>query len=102
MMDTKDKEIARLLQKDLPEAGKDAWFTRKVLNRLPRRHSQVSPVEWGCIITVSLLLVAAFIIESANIMNSQQLFVRDILIMATLTMMSLGVAGWIIKPYIRN
>ena len=30
-----DKELARLLKEQLPEAGRNEWFTRKVMNRLP-------------------------------------------------------------------
>lgn len=101
-MDTQDKEIARLFQRDLPQAGRDPWFTRKVLNRLPRRRSHTSPLEWGCIIAACLLLTTAFIVESTSIIKSQELLVGDILIMATLTMLSLGVAGWIVSPYLRN
>lgn len=102
MMDTTDKDIARLLQHKLPEAGHDPWFKSKVLNRLPRRRSQTSPVEWVCIAAVCVLLLVALVIEGFNIIGSQQILVRDIVIMSSLTMISLGVGGWIISPYIRN
>lgn len=103
MMDKQDKEIARLFKQELPAAGNDPWFTRKVMNRLPHRQSRrMSPVEVACIIAVCLLIVVAFVIEGTIIMSSQQIFVRDIVVMSTLTMMSLGVGGWIISPYLKN
>ncbi len=102
MMDKQDKEIARLLQQELPAAGKDPWFTRRVMNRLPRQQRRMSPVEVACIIAVCLLLVVAFVIEGTIIISSQQIFVRDIVVMSMLTMMSLGVGGWIISPYLKN
>ncbi len=101
-MDKQDKEIARLLQQELPAAGKDPWFTRRVMNRLPRQQRRMSPIEVACIIAVCLLIVVAFIIEGTIIISSQQIFVRDIVVMSMLTMMSLGVGGWIISPYLKN
>ncbi|MBD5197581.1 MAG: DUF5056 domain-containing protein [Bacteroidales bacterium] len=102
MMDKPDKEITRLFKQDLPQAGRDPWFTRRVMNRLPRRQQRMSPVEVACIIAVCLLIVTAFIIEGTMIISSQQILVRDVVIMSTLTMMSLGVGGWIISPYLKN
>ena len=39
-----DNELRRMLQQELPEAGSDEWFTRKVMNRLPEK--QPSSVSW--------------------------------------------------------
>ena len=36
-----DKQIARLLDAQLPQNRIDPWFTRKVLNRLPPKRKKV-------------------------------------------------------------
>jgi membrane protein YqaA with SNARE-associated domain len=33
-----DDKIAKLLKEQFPEAGKNEWFTPRVLNRLPDKH----------------------------------------------------------------
>ena len=101
-MNTQDKKIAEIFQSNLPEAGRDEWFVRKVLNRLPARHRRMSPIELGCIIAACIALVVAFVIEGATIIHSQQLLVRDVVFVAALTLMSLGVVGWIVSPYLKN
>lgn len=102
MIDKQDKEIARLFKQQLPNAGRDPWFTRRVMNRLPRRNSHMSTAEVVSIIVSCVLIAAAFIVEGAILITTQQIFVRDIVIMSMLTMMSLGVAGWIVSPYLKN
>lgn len=52
-MNMTDKEFSDMLKRDLPQAPRSEWFTRKVINRLPRRTPP--PVErW----TYALALMA--------------------------------------------
>ena len=37
---TDDMELSRLLKEQLPEAGRNEWFTRKVMNRLPEKQQR--------------------------------------------------------------
>ncbi|MEF9924633.1 MAG: hypothetical protein RR854_08695 [Muribaculaceae bacterium] len=46
MEDNNDTYLKEYLKKELPQAGKDEWFTRKVMNRLPDKKRNYAWIEY--------------------------------------------------------
>ena len=79
-----DIELARMLKEQLPEAGRNEWFTRKVMNRLPEK--QHRNLHW--LLTVAF--VAAFVLclggwaYFLHNLNWQVILVHDVVTLASL------------------
>ncbi len=57
-----DCKLREAFHKGLPDAPVTAWFTRKVMNRLPpRRRRIINGVEWGTYGVAALILIAYWI-----------------------------------------
>ena len=97
-----DKKISELLQKELPEAGKDQWFTKRVLNRLPPYKPRYSIGEKVLTTLCCLILLVGLILESVHIATSPVLLVGDLMMMGVLFVSSLALAGWIVYPLLKN
>ena len=79
-----DKELARLLKEQLPEAGRNEWFTRKVMNRLPEKQQRSFGWLLQVAFTVSIILCLAGWAYFLSNLNLQIILVRDVVTLATL------------------
>lgn len=79
-----DIELARMLKEQLPEAGRNEWFTRKVMNRLPEK--QHRDMQWLLTAAFAVALVLclggwAYFIKNLNL---EVILVRDVVTLASL------------------
>ena len=79
-----DKELARLLKEQLPEAGRNEWFTRKVMNRLPEKQQRSFGWLLPLAFAVSIILCLAGWAYFLSNLNLQIILVRDVVTLATL------------------
>ncbi|WP_278744462.1 hypothetical protein [Muribaculum intestinale] len=80
-----DDALRRAFQKGLPDAPVTAWFTRKVMNRLPpRRRRMLNGMEWGAYGVAILVLALYWIGWISHIMSKGMVTVGDIGDMAVL------------------
>lgn len=69
-----DMEFMHLLKDNTPETAENPWFTRKVMNRLPQKHSHatfwVSVIGYGlCTLLVILCWCSYFIHLNVNLIT---------------------------------
>lgn len=79
-----DKELARLLKEQLPEAGRNEWFTRKVMNRLPEKQQRSFGWLLQVAFALSIILCLAGWAYFLSNLNLQIILVRDVVTLATL------------------
>ena len=79
-----DKELARLLKEQLPEAGRNEWFTRKVMNRLPEKQQRSFGWLLPLAVTVSIILCLVGWVYFLHNLNLEIILVRDVVTLATL------------------
>lgn len=83
-LDNDDIEFARILKEIQPEAGRNEWFTRKVLNRLPEKQQRsfgwLLPVAFA----VALIICLAGWVYFLHNLNLEIILVRDVVMLATL------------------
>lgn len=79
-----DKELARLLKEQLPEAGRNEWFTRKVMNRLPEKQQRSFGWLLQVAFTVSIILCLVGWVYFLHNLNLEIILVRDVVTLATL------------------
>ena len=79
-----DKELARLLKEQLPEAGRNEWFTRKVMNRLPEKQQRSFGWLLPLAFTVSIILRLVGRVYFLHNLNLEIILVRDVVTLATL------------------
>ena len=79
-----DKELARLLKEQLPEAGRNEWFTRKVMNRLPEKQQRSFGWLLPLAFTVSIILCLVGWVYFLHNLNLEIILVRDVVTLATL------------------
>lgn len=94
-----DAEISALLQKELPEANANPWFTPRVMNRLPEqsRWGRISIWQWICYI----LGVAGFIaagVMSARWMIHTELTLATLMTVAFISLLAITCAGVVMAP----
>lgn len=79
-----DKELARLLKEQLPEAGRNEWFTRKVMNRLPEKQQRSFGWLLQVAFALSIILCLAGWVYFLHNLNLEIILVRDVVTLATL------------------
>ncbi|MDE5704683.1 hypothetical protein [Muribaculum sp.] len=80
-----DDALRSAFHKGLPDAPVTAWFTRKVMNRLPpRRRRLLNGMEWSAYGVAILVLAVYWISWISRIMNKGTVTVGDIGDMAVL------------------
>lgn len=82
-----DAEISAILNKELPEASSNPWFTPRVMNRLPEqsRWSRISLWQWICYLLGFVGVIAAGVISSQWLVRSDV----SVASLATVAFMSL-------------
>ncbi len=68
-----DAEITALLDKEMPQANDNPWFTPRVMNRLPEqsRWGRISLWQWVCYILGVAALIAAAVISGKWFIHSE-------------------------------
>ena len=80
---TDDMELSRLLKEQLPEAGRNEWFTRKVMNRLPEKQQRSFGWLLPLAFTVSIILCLVGWVYFLHNLNLEIILVRDVVTLAT-------------------
>ena len=89
-----DDRLRKLFRKELPDAPRSLWFTRKVMNRLPERRGRaVSILEIVVGVIAAIVLVAYWIGFYRSIASSQVITVGDVCFVAVLMIMTLSLVG---------
>ena len=86
-----DKELARLLKEQLPEAGRNEWFTRKVMNRLPEKQQRSFGWLLPLAFTVSIILCLVGWVYFLHNLNLEIIIEREVVTIATLFATTVGV-----------
>ena len=81
---TDDMELSRLLKEQLPEAGRNEWFTRKVMNRLPEKQQRSFGWLLQVAFALSIILCLVGWVYFLNNLNLEIILVRDVVTLATL------------------
>ena len=81
---TDDMELSRLLKEQLPEAGRNEWFTRKVMNRLPQQQQRSFGWLLPLAFTVSIILCLVGWLFFLHNLNLDIILVRYVVTLATL------------------
>lgn len=86
-----DIEFGQLLKRYQPQVGKNEWFTRKVMNRLPeRRHSirWIQPAVFVvCFIICALSWGYLFITQDYNVILVKDLVAFGAVLVATIVLL---------------
>lgn len=101
-IDDDDIELARMLKEQLPEAGRNEWFTRKVMNRLPEK--QHRSLHWLLTVAsaVALMLCLAGWAHFLHNLNLQVILVRDVVTLASLFAATVAVIWQLIHPILSS
>ena len=87
---TIDKKLREAFDAKLPQASHNAWFTRKVLNRLPdKRKNRASIIEYAGFALAAIALIAFWIASISTVLNNTFITVNDLATFATLTAMTI-------------
>lgn len=93
-----DKDLKLLLKGDIPEAPRNEWFTRKVLNRLPPRRPEVSIIEKWVFLIVFIGVTVWVTLLANHILTSPVLYVRDFVMMGLSVFVFIALSAWILIP----
>lgn len=94
-----DAKLRRAFHQGLPDAPVTAWFTRKVMNRLPpRRRQLMNGVEWIAYAVAAIILVAYWIGWIKGIIDRGVVTVADLGDMALLLGFTLLPVAAIMAP----
>lgn len=102
-MDNLDKRISDMLKHDLPDAERNPWFVRRVMNRLPEKRlfNRMSIVETICYVVAILGLVSAWAYAIRQAIDGG--LTNQIMILSgLLTLLSLFVIGFLALPALRK
>ncbi len=95
-----DNELRRMLQQELPEAGSDEWFTRKVMNRLPEKQpSSVSWIERLGFLMAGIVLIVLWVLFGRSIVSSSALTVADLLVYGSFFALGVSLAVGMLRPF---
>ena len=102
-MDNLDKRISDMLKHDLPDAERNPWFVRRVMNRLPEKHlwHRMTIVETICYAVAILGLVAAWAYAIRQTIEGG-LTTQIMILSGLLTLLSLFVIGFFALPSLRK
>lgn len=99
MLSPEDRHIAEKLNTELPEAGENPWFTRRVVNRLPEksRPARISLCQW----VFYLLGAITFVISiplMAKWLGSSEFSLHTLVAVISLSLLILFCAGIYLVP----
>lgn len=94
-----DQEMRRRFKDELPVAGGDEWFTRKVMNRLPdKRPSSVSWIERLGFLIAGIVLAVLWMLFGREVVSSGTITIADILIYGSFLALGASLAIGMLRP----
>lgn len=96
------EKVGVLLRKEMPEARRDEWFTRKVRNRLPPRRNPAHRWEQWVVVFLFVALGIGVAFEAVHLYHSPVIYVKDLVMMGLYMFSFLGVSLWQLMPMLRN
>lgn len=97
-----DDNLKKLFQDGLPEAPNSQWFTRKVINRLPRRHNSHAEIIEYCGFIVATIILGAFWFMSIKSSIGRSITVGDLLNYAIMTAMTIGLTTGFLISHVKK
>lgn len=94
-----DAEISSLLEKELPRANSNPWFTPRVMNRLPEksRWARISIWQWVCYILGVAGFIATGVISSHWLVRTD-LSLATIMVVASMSLIAVTCAAVMMVP----
>lgn len=98
-----DKKIRRLMLSQLPEAPRDQWFVRRVMNRLPQPQNIMSRIEWIAYALSAVILCIYWGVFFAELSDtSVRVSIHTIVFYVALSAMAMSLLYSLISPIIRS
>lgn len=95
-----DRMLRLRIQSELPQAGRDEWFTRKVMNRLPEKQpSSVSWIEKLGFLLAGVVLVILWMLFGRNVIASGAVTVVDIIIYGSFLAIAASLVVGMLRPF---
>lgn len=103
MKDKNDIYLKELFQKELPQAPRSPWFTKKVINRLPDKSpTAYTWVEYLSYILSGSGLVVAWFMLLHHIDTKEIIELSDILGFAIIIVMGISIALSFMSPWVKK
>lgn len=103
MEDKNDIYLKELFRKELPQAPRNPWFVKKVLNRLPDKSPKAYTwVEYLSYLLSVIGLVVAWFLVLHNIDTKDAIGVSDIVGFAVIMAMGMCVTLSFISPWVKK
>lgn len=98
-----DDRLKELFKKELPQAPRNPWFVRKVINRLPEKEAPAcSRIEYICYAVAAVCLAAAWCHLTLSIRAAGQFTGGDLIYLLVLASVSVAIAIGFVAPRIRS
>jgi len=95
-----DRMLRERLKSELPQAGRDEWFTRKVMNRLPDKQlSSMSWIEKLGFLIAGVVLVVMWILFGRNVLSAGAVTFVDIMVYGSFLAMAAALAIGMLRPF---
>lgn len=104
MTDMKDDQLKQLFNDTLPQAPRNPWFVKKVMNRLPekRRASSYSWIEYASYILSVLLLGGFALHQGYGLSKAAEVTVGDVLYLLAFGAVMIGISIGFFFPMLRQ
>ena len=93
MMTDDDKIFGQFLKEQLPKAPENEWFTRRVLNRLPKRSPGYIFIKCAVAIAVAAIFVACWTAFIASF-DFGAITIRSLLYLSSMTAVSVALLAY--------
>lgn len=98
-----DKKIRRMMLSQLPEAPRDEWFVRRVMNRLEQPQKFMSRIEWIAYALSAVILCVYWSVFHLELCNSSvSLSIHTSIFYAVLSATAIYLLYSLISPVIRS
>lgn len=98
-----DSRLKELFGKELPQAPRNPWFVRKVMNRLPPKNTQAySWIEYASYTIAAICLIAGWCHIGAGIKEAGVFTGGDLINMLALCVVSVIIAISFLAPRVRR
>lgn len=98
---TTDEMLTSLIQKGLPEANENPWFTPRVVNRLPAqsRWGRISIGQWVCYFLGFIGMIAIIVMSSCWFIRTE-FSLTTLMMLALVSLLMIGMAAGLMVPTI--
>lgn len=100
--DLEDIKLRQLFKNELPEAGHNEWFTKKILNRLPaKQKSSISKIECIGYAIAIIAILTGWVYIFSTYKNDNVISIDEITIAITLLSCLIALIFAMIKPILK-